>query len=158
MRNLVGEIKQQKKSTLALKSGPTTIQLFSKRGNLTLIFKKKGGGSGSASGKKSQKILLPIRTGLHLNLRSEPSNNHLNALKSVYNLTLAHSPVASPFLCGRVEFRSTRPVWPVEILVALCCHLLKQMQYLKELPNINWLIVYSWWIKHTEYDREWCLK
>ena len=33
---------------------------------------------------------------------------------SVYNFTLARSPVASPFLCRRVEFRSTHPVWPVE--------------------------------------------
>ena len=35
---------------------------------------------------------------------------------AVYDLTLARSPVASPFLCGQVEFRNTHPVWPVEIL------------------------------------------
>ena len=40
----------------------------------------------------------------------------------VYNLALARSPVASPFLCGQVEFRSIRPVWQVEILVVYCCH------------------------------------
>ena len=41
---------------------------------------------------------------------------------AVYNLALARSPVASPFLCRRVEFRSTRPVWQVEILAIYCCH------------------------------------
>ena len=35
------------------------------------------------------------------------------------SVTLDRPSVASPFLCGQIEFRRTRPVWLVEILAVL---------------------------------------